>query len=169
MPITNPAQATQFNADYDRLGDYVQDDSQVPYYNPSDSGVLIQPGEPIVVQFGATNAEYVFWAQEAIRPGEISMVTRYNTVDVPCDISADTVLGTEVHWDIDNDVASLVGDITNGFLLGYISYPLPPEPQPWIPTVDGNDRVICATSASTVCRVIMINGATTITGTVVNL
>lgn len=170
MPITNPDQAKVFNDDYDRLGTYITDDTRVPYYNPADSGVMVQPGEPVLMQFGASGEEQVMMAQGPIRPGELGYLARYFTGDFPCDFSANVVLGAEVMWDLDNDVVSLAADVTNGFIIGHISYALTSKSALTKPTVDGNDRVICATSTSTKCRVIgQANTAVTTKGTVVAL
>lgn len=173
MPISNPDSAAMFNEDYDILAEYVQDDSRIPLYNPSDSGEMFQPGEPIPVRWGADEDPSsatddlecrVYMAQGRIKPGEIGMLLKYFTGDFPCDFSANVVLGEEVYWDVDNNVVSLEGDVTNGFVLGDISYALQANV---LPTVDANDRVICATSASTKCRVISRNAPATVKGTVV--
>ena len=169
MPSTATNKATMFGDDYDRLGHYVQDDTLVPYYNPADSGVDILPGEPILIQFGAANAERVFLSNTIIRPGEISMVKRGFTADFPCDFSANMILGDQVMWDIDTNKASLAADVTNGFILGNISYAIDSTIKNQAPAVDGNDRVICATTASTVCRVISVDAEPTVKGTVTNL
>jgi hypothetical protein len=170
MPISNPAQASVFNADYDIVGEYVTDDSRVPYYNPADSGVMIQPGEPVLLKWGAANNEQVFMAQGPIRPGEIGFLARFFTGDFPCDFSANVIMGAEVMWDITNKKVSLAADVTNGFILGEISYAIPSTPKPHRPPVDANDRVICATTASTKCRVISSTGVVAVNkGTVVIL
>lgn len=163
MPITNPAEAAIFNADYDILAEYVQDDSRIPYYNPSDSGEMVQPGEPLLVKFGASAEERVYMAQGPIRPGEIGMLLKYFTGDFPCDFSGNVILGDEVMWDVDNSVVSLAADVTNGYILGDASYAIQIGVTP---TVDGNDRVVCADANSSKCRVISRNEAATTKGTV---
>ncbi len=173
MPITTPATAEMFNANYDVLAEYVQDDSRIPYYNPSDSGVMISPGEPLLVRWGpitATTADdadleaRVYMAQSRIMPGEVGMLLKYFTGDFPCDVSANVTVGDEVYWDIDNDVVSLVGDVTNGFVLGDVGYATHIGVTP---TVDGDDRVVSATTASEKIRVISRNEPADTKGTVV--
>ena len=166
MSIPNPEQAKIFHDDYAGLGDYVTDDTLVPYYNPADSGVMIQQGEPVLVQYGPSGENRVFLAQKPIRPGQIGMLHKYFTVDLPCDFSANVVLGQEIVWDIDDKEVKLVGDVTNGFVVGDASYHMSAKPMPHTPAVDGNDRVICATDASTKVRVVSRATAATITGTV---
>lgn len=175
MPTSASTERTLFNEAYDRIGEYVTDDSRIPYFNPSDSGVDILPGEPVLIKFGAANAEEVCLAVDIIRPGKIGMLVRYFTVDIACDFSANVILGDEVMWDIDNSVVSLAADVTNGFTIGNITYGISSKSSEMEdPTVDGNDRVICATDSSTKCRVIShaagkastTKGTVTILGTV---
>lgn len=167
MPTSAVAVATNFNDAYSKVGVYITDDSRIPYFNPANSGVDILPGEPFVMQWGASGEEIVVMAQDIIRPGKIGMVIRYFTADLPCDFSANVILGTDVYWDIDANVVSLVGDVTNGFVVGRISYSLSSKGS--VPAVDSNGRVICGTTSTTKCRVVSVVGATTVKGTVVNL
>jgi hypothetical protein len=171
MPSTATNVASTVNEAYSRIGEYITDDSRVPYYNPSDSGVDILPGEPVVVQFGASGGPQVMMATDIIRPGKIGMLVRYFTADLPCNLSANVVLGDELMWDIDNDVLSLAADVTNGFVVGNASYPISSNSDEMeAPTVDGNDRVICGGTSSTRIRVISKpNQTVTTKGTVPEL
>ena len=170
MPVASSTltEAAVFNTAYDRVGKYVSDDTRVPYFNPSDSAITFLPGEPMVRQFGVSGAEEVMLVQDIIRPGEWGYLIRNFTADLPCDFSANVILGGEVMWDVDNDVLSLAADVTNGFVVGNASIALNAKPEALMAgTVDGNDRLICATSSSTVVRVIsMPNKAVTVKGTV---
>lgn len=150
MPSTAPEQAKQFHPDFASLGTYVQDDSRIPYFNPSDSGISIHSGEPVLVQW--QGASRVFVAQSEIHPGDTGMLLRRWTQDFPANLSAQSIFGAEVYWDIDNNEVALEADVTNGFLLGDLSYALPAGTD--VPSVDGNDRVIAAEIADTRCRVI---------------
>lgn len=162
MPISSPDKATMFNESYPIVGEYVQDDSRIPYFNPADSGVTVLPGEPLVVQWNGD--ERVFMAQQKIEPGETGYLIRQFTADFPCDFSGNVVLGAAVGWDVTNSQVSLMADITNGFVLGNISYSPPVKPDK--PSVDGSGRVICANATSDKCRVISIEDKTTTKGTV---
>ena len=166
MTINNPAQKQLFHDDYEILAEYVTDDSFIPYYNPEDSGQLVQPGEPLVVQFGPAGEARVYMAQGPIRPGFVGMLTKYFTGDFPCDLSADAVIGQEIAWDTDDAKAKLAGDVTNGFILGDLSYHLTSHSTARRPTVNGDGRVIAATANSNKCRVISRNEAAQIIGAV---
>ena len=160
MPITNPAQAQMFNDDYDIIGQYRTDDDVIPYYNPPDSGQLILPGEPMVIE--QANAYYVYMAQGPIRPGQTGYLVRRFTADFPCDLSADVEAGTPIYWDpSDTDAsavgsAKLFGDVTNGFRIGFASYAYNKNVAP---SLGPNDRVICGGTASTMIRVVSLDGA----------
>lgn len=168
MPVTALTQATQFHTAYDRVGWYVTDDTRVPFYNPADSDLDFLPGEPVLIKWGASGDEEVMMVQDVIRPGQLGFLVRHFTADFACNFSANVILGDEVMWDLDNDVLSLAADVTNGFVVGRASYPLSSNPVGLdTPSVDGNDRVICATSSSTKVRVVsMPNVAVTTKGTV---
>lgn len=170
MPIANPAEAKVFNDDYPIMGEYVTDDSRIPYYNPEANNQLVLPGEPLLIKFGKTGDAQAMMAQGPIRPGAIGMLARYFTGDFPCDFSADVVMGTEVMWDVTANKVSLAADVLNGFVLGNISYALTSDNTNDKPDIDGNGRVICGTSTSTKCRVIgNANHAATVKGTVTTL
>lgn len=160
-----PARNTIFNEEYPALGAYVTDNSRVPYFNPSDSDEMIQPGEPFLLQVGA-GAEAVL-ANGPIFPNEISMVLRMFTGDFPAAISADLIAGTEIYWDITNQVAAIAGAVTNGFSLGFATWAIDPNNKNERPTVDANGRVIVAVSGDTVVRVVSDEGLATTKGTVV--
>jgi hypothetical protein len=162
-----PDRNTIFNADYGILGEYVQDDQRVPYFNPAASDTLIEPGEPVVIQWDGN--EEVMQAQGPIWPGEWGMLVRYFTADLPCDFSASVIFGDSVMWDIDNKVVSIAADVTNGFTVGNASYHLDANIQNTAPTVDGNGRVVAATTTDTYCRVVVKPGAVTTKGTVAPL
>ena len=166
MPITEPTQASIFNANYASLGEYVSDDSRIPYFNPSDSGVMLQAGEPILVQWGASGEERVYLCNRPIRPGEWGELIRHFTADFPCDFSANVIAGQEVYWDEDNSVVSLVGDVTNGFVIGDLSWSIDPNIQNTAPSVDGDGRVIAGTTSTTRCRIVSRDAAATTKGTV---
>lgn len=168
IKITNPAVPNALGGDYSKIGNYVSDDMWFPFHVPSDVATAFPPGAPILMKFGAANEEQVVMSKELIRPGDTKPVTRYFTADFPCNFSGNVILGDEVMWDVDNDVLSLAADVTNGFVVGLASYAYSSGPAVLEqPTVDGNDRVICATSTSTKVRVISLPGkAVTIKGTV---
>lgn len=159
MPITNPAQASMFNTDYDAVGAYRSDDDRIPYFNPSDSGVLVLPGEPMIIEMA--NAYYVYMAQGPIRPGKIGFLIRRFTADFPCDLSANVEAGTPIYWDpSDTDAspvgsAKLAGDVTNGYRIGFASYALDNN----VPTLGSGGKVLCGTTASTMIRVVSLEGA----------
>ena len=162
MPVASSTveEAQIFNETYDRVGWYVSDDMIVPYYNPSDSAITFLPGEFVLRQFGGTGVQEVMMVQDVIQPGKWGQMVRYFTADVSCDFSANVILGDEVMWDIDNDVVSLAADVTNGFIIGRASIALSANAVGLdTPTVDGSDRIVCATSSSTKVRVISIPNA----------
>ena len=160
MPITNPTQAQMFNDDYDVVGQYRTDDDRIPFYNPPDSGVMYLPGEPIIIE--QASAYYVYMVQGPIRPGETGYVVRRFTADFPCALTADVEAGTPIYWDASDTAASdagsakLFGDVTNGFRIGFASHTYEKNK---VPTLGPNDKVICGTSASTLIRVVSIDGA----------
>lgn len=166
MPITNPAQRQMFNANYENLGHYLTDNERIPHLNPADSGELILPGEPILKQWGASGHRYVFMAQGPIRPGEIGYLVRNFKAKFPADLSANVVQGAELYWDEDESVVSLVGDVTNGYRIGYADYVLDPNLKNDGLEVDGNGRVICGTDESTHVVVQSQDSNTTTKGTV---
>jgi len=159
MPVASSTVevAQLFNETYDRVGWYVGDDTFVPYFNPSNSAITFLPGEFVLRQFGGTGVQEVMMVQDAIQPGQWGQMARYFAADVACNFSANVILGDEVMWDIDNDVVSLAADVTNGFIIGRASIALSAKPVGLdAPTVDGSDRIVCATSSSTKVRVISI-------------
>jgi hypothetical protein len=121
--------------------------------------VLILPGEPLVIEMA--NAYYVYMAQGPIRPGKIGFLIRRFTADFPCDLSATVEFGTPIYWDpSDTDAsaagsAKLFGDVTNGFRIGVASYPLDNK----TPTIGAGGKVVCGTTASTLLRVVSVDGA----------
>lgn len=165
MPSSATTKANMFNEDYSVLGEYVSDDSRIPYYNPADSGVDLLPGEPVLVSW--QGEERVFMVQDIIRPGELGYLLRRFTGDFPASLSANIVLGDELMWDIDNNVVSLAADVTNGYTIGNAVYPCPLPGE--TPTVDGNDQVVVGGTASTKVRVQSHVGAPTTKGTVAAL
>lgn len=160
MPIDNPSQAAMFNTDYDAVGAYRSDDDRIPYFNPSTSGKLILPGEPMIIEMA--NAYYVYMAQGPIRPGSTGFLIRRFTADFPCDLSANVEQGTPIYWDpSDTDAspvgsAKLAGDVTNGFRIGTASYAYDGHTAP---TVGPGGRVLCGGTASTMIRVVSLDGA----------
>jgi len=158
-----PARSSGVNAPYEVLGEYVQDDSRIPYHNPADSDVMIEPGEPLAVTWGAGATAVM--AQAAIFPGETGTLNRYFTGDFPCDVSANVLVGAEVYWDADTKKVSLAADVTNGFLLGHASWAIDPVIRNQAPALSAG-KVIAATTASTKIRVIGLTGATTLKGAV---
>ena len=169
MPSTATTPASQFGDDYSSLGEYVQDNTLIPYFNPSDSNVDLLPGEPCIVQWGPANGERVFLCNTICRPGQVTMLKKDFTADFPCNFSANIIHGAEVMWDIDNNVVSLAADVTNGFIIGNASFALDPTIKNATPAIDGNGRVVAATATSTVVRVVSQDAVPTIKGTVVNL
>ena len=158
-----PHRSTGVNEAYEVLGEYVQDDSRVPYWNPSDSDSMIEPGEPLPITWG-TGAS-VAMANAAIMPGDVGMLNRYFTGDFPADLSANVLVGAEIYWDVTNKKASLVGDVTNGFLLGHASWAIDPTIKNKVPPNTAG-KVLAGTTASTKIRVIGLTGPTTTKGSV---
>lgn len=160
MPIANTTEASMFNDDYDVIGEYRTDDDRIPYFNPSDSGVMILPGEPMVIE--QANAYYVYMAQGVIRPGKTGYLVRRFTADFPCELSADVEAGTPIYWDPSDTTASvaggakLFGDVTNGFRIGFASYAYNGHTDP---TIGAGGKVVCGTTASTRIRVVSLDGA----------
>lgn len=168
MAITPaPTRAAIFNADYTNLGEYVTDDSRVPYFNPADSAVMIEPGELVLIQWAG--AEQVMLAQAAIFPGEIGMLERYFVVDLPANLSADVVLGDILTWDYTDKELALDADVVNGFVAGIAIWALDPNIKNKAPVVDGNGRVVCGTTASTKARIMGSPGVSTTKGTITGL
>jgi len=170
MPVNESTveKAAIFNESYDRVSKYATDDMFAPYFNPADSGIVFLPGEPVLRQWGASGEEEVQLVQDIIRPGQWGMLRRYWQADFDADFSANVIIGGEVMWDLDNDVVSLAGDVTNGFIIGRATIALPSKSAiERAGTVDGNDRLIVATDASTKVRVMSMNPiAVTTKGTV---
>jgi len=162
-----------FNPAVAHLGRYLTDNERIPHFNPSDSTVVIQPGELILKQWGATTANtsdtndtFVFMAQGPIFPGEIGYLIRNFKAEFDCDLSANAVQGDQIYWDIDDKELKLVGDVTNGFLAGMADFVLDPNLKNTALTVDSDDRVVCGTSSSTKLVIQSQDAATTIKGTV---
>jgi len=166
MPISDiPAQSEMFNEDYDVVGEYRTDDDRIPFYNRPDSGVMYLPGEPI--QYNVSGVYYVYMVQGPIRPGKTGYIVRRFTADFPCVLTANVKEGTPIFWNPSNTTASpagsaqLTGDVTNGFRIGFASYAYNGHTAP---TLDGNE-VLCGTTASTMIRVVSLDGAAVGKGT----
>lgn len=159
MPVTNPAQASTFNADYEIIGQYKTDDDRRPYFNPEDATTTVLPGEPMLIEEGGD--QYLFMAQGPIRPGETGYLVRRFTADFPCDLSATVEEGTEIYWEPSDDAGSsvgtakLVGDVTDGFRLGVATYAYNGHTNP---TLGSNDRPVCGTTDSTRIYVRSLDG-----------
>jgi len=168
MPIANPNEVTTFSTDYDAIGEYVGDGELVPYFNPTAPDRLILPGEPFLRAFGPASEEQVYLTQGPIRPGDIGFMFAPGrwVADLPCDLSASVVDGQELYWDEDNSVCSLVGDVTNGYVVGYASWAIDPNVKNTAPSVDAVNRVICGTTTSTNIRVRSRDEVATIKGTI---
>jgi len=163
-----PTRSAIFNADYTNLGEYVTDDSRVPYFNPVDSDSMIEPGELVLIAWAG--AEQVMLAQAAIFPGETGMLLRYFVVDLPCTLSADVIIGDILTWDYTDGELALDADVTNGYTAGIAIWNFDPVHQP-APAlgVDSNDRAICGTTASTKVRIMGSPGVSTTKGTITGL
>lgn len=167
MPITNPNQAEIFSDDYVALGAYRNDGSRIPWYNST--ALLVQPGEPLLVKWGASGAEECFFAQEAIRPTKWGYLIRAGdwAADLPANLTANVIIGDELYWDEDNSEVALEADVTNGWLVGDAGTPIDPsESVQETPATDGNGRVIVGTTSSTRIRIQSRPGASTTKGTV---
>lgn len=150
MPALAAATAAMFNEAYEKVGHYVTDTEMIPYYNPADSGVDILPSEPLLLLLGSD--ERAVLSQGVIRPGELGMVLMKYTVDLPAVISADVTVGTPIYWDFATKKAKIGGDVTNGWIVGYATFPVNQAADFAYP-LDANDRVIAAASGSTWIRV----------------
>jgi len=165
MPITPPAQGAMFNEDYPIIGAYVTDDDRIPYFNPANSGVMVLPGEPLLIQRGGLN--FVYMAQGPIRPGEVGYLVRRFTADFPCELSANVLQGTEIWWDPSDTTASpaggakLTGNVTNGFRIGVASLAYDGHNPP---ATGAGGLPICGGTASTKIRVVSIDGVASVKG-----
>lgn len=166
MPITHLTRddATGLLPVYPIVSAYRTDDSRVPHYNPTDSGVDILPGEPILKLINGD--QQVFIAQGPIKPGQTGYLVRRYTIEVPCDLSADVPEGTPIYWDKDIatdanpvGIASLAGDVTNGFQIGVATYPYD-QSKVNDDNVDGDDLMICGDAESTHIWVMSVEGNT---------
>lgn len=163
-----PTQKAIFNANFDILGEYVTDDSRVPYFNPLAEDVMIEPGEPVL--FVWNGGTHVMLAQRAIFPGETAFLDRYFTVDLPATLSAQVNTGDLVHWDFTNKVVAFAAvDTTNGWPLGTAIWALDPNIKNDDPAIQGTDSVIAGTTASTKIRVVVSPESRTAIGTVLTL
>jgi hypothetical protein len=160
MPVSSPAKAEMFNEEYPIIGRYITDDDRIPYFNPADSGLTVLPGTPLLITRGGNSLVYM--AQGPISPGETGFIVRRFTADFPCDLSADVEQGTEIFWDPLDDTASpagtaaLEGDTAGGFRIGTASYAYDGHKTP---TLGSNDLPLCGTTASTLIRVVSMDGA----------
>lgn len=170
MPITHLTRddATGLIPVYPIASIYRTDDSRVPHYNPSDSGVDILPGEPILKLINGD--QQVFIAQGPIKPGQTGYLVRRYTIQVACDLTADVPEGTPIYWDKDIatdanpvGIAALEGDVTNGFQIGVATYAY--DPNITDASVDGDDLVICGDADSTNIWVMSVEGNTPGLGT----
>jgi len=160
MTISNPSQAQMFSANYDALGQYLTDDDLRPFYNPPDSGVMYQMGEPVLLPEGAGYKTYI--CQSPIRPGEVGYLVKRYTVLLPCDLSADVQEGQLLFWEPSSNTVQLTGDVTNGFTVGCATFEYV---KGQVYDLGADDRPICGTEDSTHIRVISIHGANTGKGT----
>lgn len=158
MPKATPAQRALFNEQFDPLGQIRSDDHTILHHNSSPS-LSFFPGEPFPKTAGS--GAIVYLAQSLIKPDQTKSVVRYFRAIFPCNFSADVKDGDEVYWDVDNEVVSLAGDVTNGFALGYATFSI--EPGKEITAAD-DDRPVVATSSSTKVEVVNLPGATTLKG-----
>jgi hypothetical protein len=149
------------------IGEYRTDNERTPIFNPADSGVMYLAGEPILLTLAGKL--YVYMMQGVVRPGETGYAIRKFSADFPCDLSAEVAEGDAIYWDVDEDgdgfpagAAKLVGDVTNGFLLGYATHHYMKTP---LPEVDGDDKVICGDENSTYIYVTSLPGPTVGLGT----
>ena len=164
MAITPaPNRAAIFNADYANLGEFVTDDSRVPYYNPPAEDIMLEPGEPVL--FTWDGATHVMLVEAAIFPGETGTLLRYFVVDLPAVLSAQVNTGDIVFWDFTvKVVAAALLDITNGFPMGVAIWARDPNIQNTPPTVQGTDSVVAGTTASGKIRVMVSPGARVVEG-----
>jgi hypothetical protein len=169
MPISDiPSQSEMFNEEYPIVGEYRTDDDRIPFHNRANSGVMYLPGEPI--QYNVGGVYYVYMVQGPIRPGKTGYIVRRFTADFPCVLSANVKEGTPIFWNPSNTTASpagsaqLTGDVTNGFRIGFASYAYDPKYKYSSPTLNGHE-VLCGTTASTMIRVVSMDGASVGKGT----
>lgn len=139
---------------YPLIGVYRGDNSYLPHYNQSTTQTIL-PGEPVVKAFGTENR--VMISSRSIAPLEVGNVHANWVADFPCILSATVKEGDAIYWDtdaVDADhpvgAAVLLGDLIDGFLLGYASYVEVPGQKPTIST----GKVVCGTAASTHIRVV---------------
>lgn len=164
MPKLPPANTAIFNTAYTALSTIKSDGFTLPHLNTS-ATLALYPGEPFLKKQGA--GAIVCLTQSLILPGEWKSVLRFWNAIFPCDFSADVKDGDAVYWDPVAEKASLVGDVTNGFLLGHATYSV--EPGQKI-TAPAGDRLIVATVTSTHIQVVspvtpsITKGAVTIMG-----
>ena len=169
MPVSDiPAQSEMFNDDYEVVGQYRTDDDRIPFHNRADSGVMYLPGEPI--QYNVGGVYYVYMVQGPIRPGKTGYIVRRFTADFPCVLSATVKEGTNIYWNPAETggslagSAQLTGDVINGFRIGFASYAYDPKYKHTPPTLSGHE-VVCGTTASTMIRVVSMDGASVGKGT----
>jgi len=160
MPKAPPANNTIFNAAYSALSNIKSDGFSIPHYNSSPT-LALYPGEPFPKAQGA--GAIVCLAQSLILPGEWKSVLRQWNAIFPCDFTANVKDGDLVYWNIATEKAELVGDVTNGFLLGHATWSCEPGQQI---TAADDDRPIVATSTSTHIQVVCAAVPTTTKGTV---
>jgi len=145
---TNTAEA------YPNVGVYRGDNSYLPHYNQSTTATIL-PGEPVVKKWGDENR--VMISARRIEPLEVGNVHANWIADFPCILSATVREGDAIYWDTDIatdehpvGAAVLLGDLVDGFLLGYASYAEAPGQKP----VVSSGRVECGTTASSHIRVV---------------
>lgn len=131
MPIPQPYKPEMFAEKYPIVGMYDTDDSLIPFLNKADSGVMVLPGEPILLEIN--NTYQVVMAQgpisgtgnQPIDAGQIGMGVKRFTADFQCDLSAPVEFGTPIWWNPSTMMAQLGGDVTDGFRIGFATFAHP--------------------------------------------
>lgn len=156
MPKALTVPTTEAEA-YPLVGEYRGDNSFLPHYNQSTTDTIL-PGEPVIKAVGTENR--VMISSRKIEPLEVGSVHANWIADFPCILSADIKEGEAVYWDLDVStdthpvgVAVLLGDLVDGFKLGYATYKQIPGQKP---TVDTGE-VVCGTSSSSTVRVVYVD------------